>query len=190
MSIESGSGTFKFDLKDQLDHGAAAGDNGILTLNLTGASPRPTTTATRSTLDADSIRVVVENDIPAVVGSATVSIRVDEDDHWSTVTGDLSNGITDGDGETDEATFSWPRWRSRHAGCGRADRVEPDGAISGARDDNRRSPCSRRRQRCCGTDGGALVGFANVGGGAASTSVSTAKYSAWPTRATATSRSI
>ena len=44
---DNGNGTFTFDLKDQLDHLAAAGDNGTLTLDLTGRSRRPTLTATR-----------------------------------------------------------------------------------------------------------------------------------------------
>ncbi len=103
---DNGDGTFTFDLKDQVDHTLAAGDNGI-------ADARPDRTRSRrSTIDgdavtliADSITVVVENDIPAAAGSATASIRVDEDE-LSTASGDGSTGITDGDADTDEATFS------------------------------------------------------------------------------------
>ena len=59
-------------------------------------------------LIAGSIRVEVENDIPAVVGSATVTIHVDEDNLSAAAgDGDLSTGIDDGaDGQTDEATFT------------------------------------------------------------------------------------
>ena len=102
---DNGNGTFTFDLKDQIDHAAAAGDNGILTLDLTSAFSATDFDGDAVTLNADSITVVVENDVPQAVSGGLASVRVDEDE-LSTGSGDLSNGITDGDAFGDEATFS------------------------------------------------------------------------------------
>ena len=102
---DNNDGTFTFDLKDQLDHGPAAGETGTLTLDLTGVFTATDYDGDAVTLNANSIRVVVENDIPQAAGSATASIKVVED-ALSTASGDLSNGIPDGDGENDEATFT------------------------------------------------------------------------------------
>ena len=111
---DNGDGTFTFALKDQIDHTPAAGDEGVLTLDLTSGF---------TAVDYDGDAVVLNPEfhhrcrrerIPAAAGSATASIRVDEDE-LSTATGDLSNGITDGDADTDEATFSSAsrRWLHR-----------------------------------------------------------------------------
>ena len=50
---DNGNGTFTFDLKDQLDHTPAAGDNGILTLDLTGAFTATDYDGDPVTLNAD-----------------------------------------------------------------------------------------------------------------------------------------
>src|SRR5262249_40406580 len=102
---DNGDGTFTFDLKDQLDHAQASGDNSVLTLNLTGAFTATDFDGDAVTLNANTIRVEVENDIPAAVSGAMASIHVDEDE-LTTASGDNSTGITDGDAETDQATFT------------------------------------------------------------------------------------
>src|SRR4030095_13717316 len=102
---DNGNGTFTFDLKDQLDHAPASGDNGILALDLIEAFSVTDFDGDQIALGAGTLRVEVENDIPAGVVSRSVLSQVDEDD-LSTATGDLSSGITDGDAYTDEATFS------------------------------------------------------------------------------------
>ena len=164
---DNGNGTFTFDLKDQLDHGPAAGDSGILTLDLTGAFTATDYDGDPVTLNADSITVVVENDIPAAAGTATASIRVDEDE-LSTATGDLSTGITDGDADTDEATFSSASLAALVTpGADEPIDFNLNGAVSGnVVTTNGDAVLSKGANVVWGTDGGALVGFVNLGGGA------------------------
>ena len=164
---DNGDGTFTFALKDQLDHNPAAGDNGILTLDLTSAFTATDFDGDAVTLNADSITVVVENDIPAAAGSATASIRVDEDE-LSTASGDGSTGITDGDGDTDEATFSSASLAALVTpGADEPVDFNLNGAVSGnVVTTNGTAVLSKGANVVWGADGGALVGFVNLGGGA------------------------
>ncbi len=52
----------------------------------------------------DNLTIKIRDDVPEVTGE-TASIRVEEDE-LSTAAGDLTDGITDGDSFTDEATFT------------------------------------------------------------------------------------
>ena len=74
-----GGGNFKFDLRDQLDHSGAENDNENLVLNLTSAFTAEDADGDAVTLVGGSVRVEIENDIPAAVGTATAVIHVDED---------------------------------------------------------------------------------------------------------------
>jgi hypothetical protein len=103
---------FTVDLRDQLDHPNASGDNGIETLDLTPAFTARDADGDPVDLNGSNnlgtpIRLVVENDIPALSGQS-VSKQVDEDElsTSSAPPADTSNGITDGDANTDEVTYS------------------------------------------------------------------------------------
>ncbi len=97
--IDNGNGTFTFDLKDQIDHTPAAGDNGILTLDLTGAFTATDYDGDPVTLNPSSITVVVENDVPAL-GSGSVSRTVHED----AINNAQGDGNEEGVGQTTIAT--------------------------------------------------------------------------------------
>jgi T1SS-143 domain-containing protein len=119
-------GTYKFELFDQLDHdpyndiidgigsGSGADENFDLQdgLWLGDVSSLDFGAIIKATdADGDSVsllgafKVSIRDDVPVAKTGATASIQVDEDE-LSTGSGDLTNGITDGDAQTDEATFS------------------------------------------------------------------------------------
>ncbi|BCJ90239.1 hypothetical protein IZ6_09740 [Terrihabitans soli] len=123
----SSDGTYKFELFDQLDHDPY-NDSNILDgiSNSTGADEnfdlQDGILGDISTLDfgliikatdadgdsislLDAFKISIRDDIPVAKQGQVASIQVDEDE-LSTGTGDLTNGITDGDAQTDEATFS------------------------------------------------------------------------------------
>src|SRR6185503_18493653 len=162
---DNGDGTFTFDLKDQIDHAAASGDDSVLTLNLTGAFTATDFDGDSVTLNANSIRVDVENDIPQAVSGAFASIHVDEDE-LTTASGDNSTGITDGDADLDHATFT----SASLAGLVTNGADEPvdfnlNSAISGnVLTTSGAAVLSQGANVIWGTEGGALVGFVNVDG--------------------------
>ena len=165
---DNGNGTFTFDLKDQLDHTPAAGDDGILTLDLTSAFSATDYDGDAVTLTPDSITVVVENDVPAGVVSGSVSIRVEEDE-LSTGSGDLSNGITDGDAFGDEATFSTASFGAVVTpGADENVKFALNLGVSGTNvvTTGGATVLSQGATVLWGTNAGALVGFVNLGGGA------------------------
>jgi T1SS-143 domain-containing protein len=72
--IENGDGSFTFDLKDKLDHlplDEGDGDLETLILDLTKAFRATDFDGDEATLPADSIQVVVENDVPVVFSNTT-----------------------------------------------------------------------------------------------------------------------
>ena len=107
---------FTVNLQDQIDHANASGDNGTKTLDLTPAFSAKDNDGDAVDLngagnDQRPIRLVVENDVPALSGNPA-SVRVEEDELSTAAPGagqppaDLSNGITDNDAFTDEATLT------------------------------------------------------------------------------------
>jgi T1SS-143 domain-containing protein len=164
---DNGDGTFTFDLKDQIDHAAASGDNGTLTLNLTGAFTATDFDGDAVTLNANSIRVEVENDIPQAVSGGIASIHVDEDD-LTTASGDNSTGITDGDADLDHATFTSASLANLvTSGADEKIDFNLNAAVSGnVTTTGGAAVLSQGANVIWGTDGGTLVGFVNVGGGA------------------------
>ena len=101
---DNGDGTFTFDLIDQLDHSGIEDDDEILSLDLTVAFDAEDADNDEVTLANDSVVVEVENDLPTA-STQVATIHVDEDE-LAIADGDLSDGITDGDGDVDEATFT------------------------------------------------------------------------------------
>ena len=112
---------------------------------------------------------MVENDIPAVVGSATVTIHVDEDNLSAAAgDGDLSTGIDDGaDGQTRRGdVYERLARRPGHTGCGRACEFSLNltvlngavTAIGGA------AVLSAGKAVLWGADGSTLFGFADQDG--------------------------
>jgi T1SS-143 domain-containing protein len=164
---DNGDGTFTFDLKDQIDHAAASGDDSVLTLNLTGAFTATDFDGDSVTLNANSIRVDVENDIPQAVSGAFASIHVDEDE-LTTASGDGSTGITDGDADLDHATFTSASLAGLvNPGADEKIDFSLNTAISGnVLTTSGDAVLSQGANVIWGTDGGALVGFVNVGDGA------------------------
>ena len=117
---DNGDGTFTFDLDDQLDHlplELGGGDLETLALDLTPAFTAEDFDRDAVALHAGSIRVVVENDVPAPEVEVTASIAVFEDALGQGAPegpadgsiGNLDNdgnGTPDVDPEADAATFS------------------------------------------------------------------------------------
>jgi T1SS-143 domain-containing protein len=164
---DNGDGSFTFDLKDQIDHAPASDDDAILTLDLTKGFLAADFDGDEITLPDGTIRVDVENDIPQAASGAVASIHVDEDD-LTTASGDGSTGITDGDADLDHATFT----SASLAGLVTDGADEPvdfklNTSISGnVETTGGAAVLSQGANVIWGTDGGALVGFVNVGGGA------------------------
>ncbi|MBZ9857248.1 DUF5801 domain-containing protein [Mesorhizobium sp. CA13] len=77
---DNGGGSFKFDLKDHLDHNifgaSGAGDDKTLTLDLTDAFSARDFDGDVAPLGNHAIQVVVENDVPVV---GTSAVQLDED---------------------------------------------------------------------------------------------------------------
>jgi T1SS-143 domain-containing protein len=164
---DNGDGTFTFDLKDQVDHAAGSGDNSILTLNLTSAFTATDFDGDAVALNANSIRVEVENDVPQAVSGAFVSIHVDEDE-LTTASGDNSTGITDGDADTDQATFSSASLAGLvNAGADEKVDFDLNMSVSGnVTTTGGAAVLSQGANVIWGTNNGTLVGFVNLGGGA------------------------
>ena len=105
--------------------------------------------------------------MPAGVVSGTVSIRVDEDE-LSTASGDNSTGITDGDADTDEATFTSASFAAVVTpGADEDAKFALNLGASGNVVTTGGAPVlSQGANVVWGTSAGALVGFVNLGGGA------------------------
>jgi hypothetical protein len=110
---DSTDDVYTVDLRDQLDHANASGDNGTLTIDLAPLFIVTDFDGDRLDLngagnDLFPIQLVVENDVPILSG-ATASVRVEEDElsTSSAAPADTSNGITDIDGFTDEAVLTY-----------------------------------------------------------------------------------
>jgi hypothetical protein len=139
----------------------------MLILDLTGAFTATDFDGDAVTLNVNSIRVEVENDVPAGVVSGSVTIHVDEDD-LTTASGDNSTGITDGDADLDHATFSSASLANLVTqGADEKINFDLNSTVSGnVTTTGGAAVLSQGANVIWGTDGGALVGFVNVGGGA------------------------
>ena len=146
-------GSWSFDLKDQLDHvdNGLNDENFALRTNAGGTTSVGAIDFSSVILGTDndgdtapaapgSFTVAVQDDVPTGTVSGSVSVHVDED-NLSTGAGDLSNGINDGDADTDEATFSSASLVDRDcAGRGRAGRARHQSLAVGGGEDNAAAP--------------------------------------------------
>ena len=86
------SGTFTFNLNDQIDHNTAdatgTGDAKVLALDLTAAFTAQDFDQDPLTLPAGTLVVNVQNDVPTLVASARTSIEVQEDALGAYLAGD------------------------------------------------------------------------------------------------------
>src|SRR5262249_34962265 len=106
-----GGGNFRFDLLDQLDHNifgaVGTGDTRTLTIDLSETIVATDFDGDVVNLGVDSIRMVVENDVPSlVVNPAVAPLVVDETDFSTDATLPFTNFFIVSAGADEPATVS------------------------------------------------------------------------------------